>query len=304
MHSLLTCFNFCLRSDIPLHELIAAEEPGARDVVEIRLGHVPETLPDAHSTTSALQCADGIVLVTIPGVARYLVRGGREIVVDPLPDGSERNVRLFLLGSVLGILCHQRGLLPLHANAVVANGGAYAFSGHSGAGKSTLAAHFARSDHEVLCDDVCVISFDEAGAPLAWPGLPRLKLWGDAIAALGQARDGLDRAVDGLDKYHLPIAASAVARPVPLRRLYLLLRAEAGAAGEIVRLRGQQAMAALMANTYRGLCLKPMGLTRRHFLQCAALASRIEVYAASRKWGYEVFAEEAERLTRHVLEVA
>ena len=115
-----------------------------------------------------------MVMLTVDGVGRYLVRGGAEILVDAAGGAAERDVRLFLLGSALGILCHQRGLLPLHANAVVANGAAYAFAGHSGAGKSTLAAHFAQAGYEILCDDVCVISFDEAGQPLAWPGLPRL----------------------------------------------------------------------------------------------------------------------------------
>jgi hypothetical protein len=46
-----------------------------------------------------------------------------------------------------------------------------------------------------------------------------------------------------------------------------------------------------------------MGLTARHFLHCAALASRIEVYAATRTWGYDVFDREADRLARHLIEV-
>jgi hypothetical protein len=61
-------------------------------------------------------------------------------------------------------------------------------------------------------------------------------------------------------------------------------------------------MEAIMAQTYRGLYLATMGLASRHFLQCAALANRIEVYAATRAWGYEAFEREADRLERHLLE--
>ena len=57
-----------------------------------------------------------------------------------------------------------------------------------------------------------------------------------------------------------------------------------------------------MAQTYRGGYLAPMGLTSRHFMQSAALAGRIHVYAATRAWGYDVFDREAGRLARHLAE--
>src|SRR4029079_11482739 len=95
-----------------------AEESDPRPVVRVRLGAVPEALPDAAPFRFGIQTSGDDVLLNVTGNARYLVRNGQEIVVDPVPGGSERNVRLFLLGSALGILCHQRGLLPLHANAV------------------------------------------------------------------------------------------------------------------------------------------------------------------------------------------
>jgi hypothetical protein len=300
---LYSCFDFRLRSEIGLPELNTADEGDVRPIVEVRIGSVPECLPGGGETAGGLQVARATALLTVPQTARYLVRDGGEIVVDPFPGGSDRNVRLFLLGSGLGILCHQRGLLPLHANAIVAGDGAYAFAGHSGAGKSTLAAYFARAGYPVLCDDVCVINFGAAGAPVAWPGLPRLKLWGDASAAFGHDKGALEPAIEGMDKYHVPLSTPPEAKPVPFRRLYLLERTEAREERGIVRLRGREAMEAIMAQTYRGAYLRPMGLGARHFLQCSALASRIEVYAARRSWGYDVFEREAERLARHLLEV-
>ena len=94
------------------------------------------------------------------------MRDGNQIVIDAAPDATDRNVRLFLLGSALGALLHQRGLLPLHANAIDLGGGAVAFSGHSGAGKSTIAAWFHDRGHRILADDVCVVGFDQSGRAL------------------------------------------------------------------------------------------------------------------------------------------
>ena len=301
---LYSCFDFRLRSEIGLPELIAADDKDVRPIVDVRIGSVPESLPDGGKMVGGLQVERDTALLTVAQTARYLVREGREIVVDPLPGGSERNVRLFLLGSSLGLLCHQRGLLPLHANAIVAGGAACAFAGRSGAGKSTLAAYFARAGYPVLCDDVCVINLDATDAPFAWPGLPRLKLWGDASAAFGHDAKTLERVIESMDKYHVPLSTPPAAKPIPFRRLYLLERTQAAEDRGIVRLRGREAMEAIMAQTYRGLYLHPLGLSARHFLQCSALASRIEVYAATRSWGYDVFEREAERLARHLLEAS
>jgi hypothetical protein len=301
---LYSCFDFRLRSEIPLGELVPADEGDPRPLVDIRLGRLPETLADAPPAQAGVQAAGDSVLLTVAGTARYLVRGGREIIVDPAPDGSERNVRLFLLGSALGILSHRRGLLPLHANAVIAGGGAYAFGGHSGAGKSTLAAHFARAGYAVLCDDVCAISFADDGTPLAWPGLPRLKLWGDAAEAFGHDSGSLDRAIEGFDKYHVPLAEAGAMQAVPFRRLYLLARTEAGENPTIARLHGQRAMAVVMEQTYRNGYLGPMGLAAQHFRLCAALMRHVEVYEARREWGYDVFAREARLFERHIREAA
>jgi hypothetical protein len=294
-----SCFDFRLRSEIVLDELIPAEDDDARPLVDVRLGDVPETLPGATASEYSLQVAGGTALLTVRNIARFLIRDGSEIVVDPHPGGSERNMRLFLLGSALGVLCHQRGLLPIHANAIVADGEAVAFAGPSGAGKSTLAAHFQRIGYEVLCDDVCMIGFDSSGRPYAWPGLPRLKLWGDAVEAFGHRRDSLDQAIEGQDKYHVPLAASGAVRPVPFRRLYVLERAEEGEAGGMTALGGRDAMEAVMAQTYRGLYLAPMGLAQRHFRHCAALLGHARVFVAARHWGYDVFEEEARRLESH-----
>ena len=117
----------------------------------------------------------GVLLDSEAG--RYAVRGGCEIFYDPAEGASARNVRLYLLGSAFGALLHQRGILPLHANAVALDGQVHAFLGHPGAGKATLAAAFHDRGYRLLSDDVCAVRLDAQDRPWVEPGMPRLRLW-------------------------------------------------------------------------------------------------------------------------------
>ncbi|MEA3015609.1 MAG: hypothetical protein QOI38_331 [Sphingomonadales bacterium] len=245
--------------------------------------------------------ADDALFLSVPEVGRFRIADGREILIDPEPGASERNLRVYLLGSAMGALLHQRGILPLHANAVAHGERAVAFAGRSGAGKSTLAAWFAGFGREVLCDDVCAIGRDEAGAPLVLPGVPRLRLWSDALARSGRDSMAYDRSFDGQDKYDVPVPPSAPSTPRPLAACYLL--DEAQGAPTIERLSPGEAAEALVANTYRGGFVRLLGLTERHFAQCVSLARSVPVYRARRRWGEAFLDEEAERLSRHVGEM-
>jgi serine kinase of HPr protein (carbohydrate metabolism regulator) len=72
------------------------------------------------------------------------VKCGRSIVVQPNPEASRVEIETFLMGTIAGILLHQRGIMPLHGSCVEINDAAIALTGPSGRGKSTLAAALAR----------------------------------------------------------------------------------------------------------------------------------------------------------------
>ncbi len=280
-------FGLVLQSEFDLPELLRAPEDVPADVA-VRFGAAGEE----HKISP-----DEMNLV-VPKVASYLIRGGREILVAPREGASSRNIRLFLLGSALGGIIHQRGLLPLHANAIDIGGRAVAFLGHSGAGKSTMAAWFLDRGHRVLADDVCVVAPDSAGVPLAYPGIPRLRLWREALERSGRNADELELAFDDVDKYNLPTPKPSRSGPIPLSHIYLLAKAEEQWL-DIRPLSGIAAVEALVANTYRGNYLVRMGETKRHLLACLELAKRVPVFSASRVWGFDDFDDQAERLEKH-----
>jgi hypothetical protein len=280
---------------VPLPELVpdTAEEPAD---VRIRLGRIDasaETAPGLH-----VEAENALLIVQTVG--RFLTRGGREMIVEPAPDVSPRNLRLYLLGSGFAAILHQRGLLPLHANAVVVDGRAIGFMGHPGAGKSTLAAWFHDRGFDVLADDVCVVTAGPDDRPLAHPGIPRLRLWREALEASGREASAFERAFDDMDKYTVPTDLERALPAVPLSHLYLLEKTDEAAS--VDRLEGAAAVEAMVANTYRGAYVPLMGRSRQHLLACAQLARTVPVFRARRRWGYDSFDAEGAALEAHARE--
>jgi hypothetical protein len=284
-------FGLTLLSEVPLPELPLAPE-GAETDITVRLGRVE----GGEDAPLGLSVDGDIAILRIEGVGRYRMAGGVEMVVEPDRDVPDRNLRLYLLGSAIAALLHQRGLLPLHANAVVVDGRAAAFMGHSGAGKSTLAAWFHDRGFPVLADDVSVVTPTAAG-PLVQPGIPRLRLWLDALEATGRRSDVHERSFDGLEKFTVTTAAAGLGA-VPLGAVYLLARAGDRVPG-VERLEGAAAVSALVANTYRGAYVPMMGRTRQHLEACVELARQVPIFLAHRAWDLDEMDIEAGRLMEH-----
>jgi hypothetical protein len=184
------------------------------------------------------------------GVARFLVTGGRAVVVEPHENADGFMMRAWLLGHVLGILCHQRGLFPLHASCVRIAGYAVALTGPPGAGKSTLAAALVQRGHGLVSDDVCAIDLAASDGPMVLPSFPRLKLWEDAMERLGIAIEGVPRAPSDRPKFHFCQPGPFDPSPVRLRAIYVLDRTSRGD-GEIRPERGAHAAHALATEIFR-----------------------------------------------------
>ncbi|HEY0106804.1 MAG TPA: hypothetical protein VGB91_12020 [Rhizomicrobium sp.] len=272
--------------------------------VEIRWAPLDPVLAGARHRGPAVQIADGEIQLAVGDIARYRMRAGSEIVIDALPGASDRDVRAYLLGGALGLLCHQRALLPLHANAVVVRDRAVAIAGRSGAGKSTLAAHYHDKGYDLLSDDVCAITFPEAGHPLAWSGIPRLRLWRDSAEASGRDVDRLDPVADGLDKYHWPVTLRAPQQGLPLARIYVLTDTANCSQAEISRLRGGDALEAVMEQTFRREYLGVMDGAAQRFARGIALLARVPVFRVAWPHDYRRLAAEAARLEDHMLDDA
>jgi hypothetical protein len=277
-----TIFGLTVDSQLECPELMPGLADAAPDF-RIVQDDFPEQLEGATQRTRYSQYAPGTYQLQIDQVARYRVEGGRVIRVNPDPRAAEGDVRLWLLGTCLGALIYQRGLLPLHVSAVAVDGQAFAFCGESGAGKSTLAAALHRQGFPLLTDDVGLAVPGAAGV-LLHPGMPRIKLWRDTLQEFELAdTPGLIRDLTRTDKFHVPVHQGFQPSALPLAGIYVLQRAPDDQI-RIERVSGHKAIGFIRENSYRPWFPIMLGGAEEHLHSCAQVNVSAGVYVFERPW--------------------
>jgi hypothetical protein len=285
-------------SDIPLACVPTLNRSDQNVDILIQIAHGP---PPMAQTTSrfAVEHSSERSFIKVRDVADFEIREGRRISVWPASVATRKDVEIFLLGPAWATLCHQRGMLPLHASAILTSGGMVAFAGHSGAGKSTTAALLNVCGYQLVADDMLPIGFIDGSVPGAWPYLRRLKLHQSPIIKFELTPTEL---VSRLDKEKYFVQPEAVARDDwnRLKRLYLLDNSPSAESVCIDRVNGLEAIRILADQTYHFQYVSNSGRFREHLDLCTLLASNIAIYRLQRPSSSEVTAEFETLLRAHI----
>ena len=296
---------FLLASELPLPELEplagdAGPAGAGADTVSIRLADVPERIANVVANESRWWASRDEYLLRVPGVANFLVRHGREVLVQPAAGALPADIRAYLLSPIFSTLCHQAGMYSLHASAVRVGAGVVAFLGDSGAGKSTLAAGLAQRGYTLVADDICLLdprqnaASASSGPTLVIPVAPALKLWRSALDHLGTRPESLPRVFSRDDKFRVPVPQpSGPVQRLPLREVLFLEWENAGSPEEdslsqsvtqptFTPVEGVHAVARLMEFTHYDYLMKPTGRQTGNFLLCGQVLAHARAFSLRR----------------------
>jgi len=287
-------------SDIALPGLIAGD--GAPPDVVIREATVPAVLDDATSLGPTWQIAGDKFLLRIPNVARFLLSGGRTIDFEPEASADRGDIPIFILGTVFGILLHQREQIVLHASTVRVSGKAVLFCGGSGAGKSTLAAALAQRGYPLVTDDFCTLAIPANGPPTVYSDGRQLKLWAQAIDRLKLADRRGGRVRSRLEKFYVE-PAEAHAEPLPLGAVYSLREARPPYAAGIERPNIVDATLILRRNAYRPLLVRRLDQKAAYFHAATAVANSAGIFHLTRTLDFAQMPKVIASLEQHWLEL-
>jgi len=152
------------------------------------------------NATPFLNFAEDDLRLDIEGICKIRVYDRKIIAWEKFDKTIDKNeIRVFLLGSAIGALLIQKNFLVLHGCSLEKEGKSIVCLGISGSGKSTLAYALMEAGWNILADDIVAINSN--GNVL--PGIPRVKLWLDAINQFDLEQKKLLRVRKNLNKYSL-----------------------------------------------------------------------------------------------------
>ena len=212
----------------------------------------PASDPAAPPTVRVDRARDGHYRVRYADGAEFVIDQVRsEIYGISRSDLTNEDLLVYLQGPIMGFALRLRGRTCLHASAVEVEGRAVVFMGEGGMGKSTTAAALALRGVPVLADDVVALRDDPELH--VEPGLSRLLLWPESVAALLGDAEAMPRIVSTWDKRYLDLTGPGLrmASAAPLGAIFVLKeRAPELQAPELAPLTGANALIELVANTY------------------------------------------------------
>lgn len=289
-------------SDIELPELVQSRKQTGD--VEIKLDSVPESLPRSNAAGKWANYIGNRCLFRIDNVGRFLIENGQSIKVEPYGSSdieggvaaAPADVRLYLLGSALAALLHQRSLLPLHVSAVLSKNGVWAFTGPSGAGKSTIAGWLSqKAGLPLISDDVSVVDVQNDAVRL-YPGPRKLKLWNDAVDFLELGERKLVQDLSNTPKFQLYLPDDIPGTEFKLSGIILLERAEPGQPAELIPVTGINRFRVCCNAVYR-YYMAPWFRTKADYVQDVfQLAESIQIFRLRRPWSLEQLSNESNPL--------
>jgi hypothetical protein len=253
--------------------------------LSIRSGEVPRALPSGVQIDPITQAAPASLLLTHPSAGRFLVRDGREIVVDPaIADLGD--LRPFILSSGFAAICIQRGLVLLHASAVALGDGAVAFAGPSGVGKSTLLGAFVAAGYDAIADDLSLIEPGADRSARIWPAPGYLRLWPDSVRALGFNGRSAGPELSWSNKLQLSLQTLAADGPRPLSAICLLTEGEADIPS-VEPMETSAAIAGLAQQFFRPHYIHPLGKLAILLPQLGKIAAGVRIFRVYRPANYD-----------------
>ena len=273
-------FGFTIASEMKLPELIQIEESSSPVEIVIQYEDLLNEWKNAEEKENGYFVRDDRVLFEIDEVAVFAVESGRKISISPHLESDDDEIRLYVLGTCMGIILMQHHLLPLHGSAIVLDGEAYAIVGESGAGKSTLASAFMNQGYKLLSDDVIPICFN-GNRPMVIPSYPSQKLWQESLDHFGMKSSNYQPLYGRETKFSVPVIEGFLPQSIPLAGVIELLPVEEDTIS-ISPVNGLERLHTLFRHTYRNLFLKALALMDWHFQSSVQLSKQLTIHQLKR----------------------
>ncbi|MGI8384799.1 aldolase [Robertmurraya sp. P23] len=273
-------FGLVFSSEIELPELMKIDVDQTSIDIKIEIMDLKDSWNNFKVSNRFCLVEDQVVWIYIPDTAIFCIKNGNNIVVSPLKLGEEDRLRLYILGSCMGALLLQRGILPLHGSAISINNKAYGIVGDSGAGKSTLAAALLSKGYSLLSDDIIPISLLD-NKPMVTPAYPQQKLWKESLDVFSVDTNQFSSIFDRETKFIVPVSSHFHSEPLELGGIFELVKGKEDSVA-LRQIHKLEQIKKLYDHTFRQFLVERLNIQEWHFRLTASVASVTSMYQLQR----------------------
>lgn len=269
-------FGLVLNSEYPIAQLLPAPAEASADVYIRSADLSSYGVAESHYRLNPME-----LIICLEQVGTFRITNGTHVEVHSDPQCTPSNLAVYIMGTCMGAILHQRGFMPLHGSCVTDGTGAILITGDSGAGKSTLAAEFLSQGWKLLTDDVCAVS-DPENCPTVHSSYPSQKLWQDSLDQYKRPESDIHSLYfsETREKFGVDTSKFFLNGTHPLQMIVYLVPTDNPCS--ITKIDTFTALDQLMNNTYRIFMIQPEH-RQRHFQRCAALAEKIPMVLLTRQ---------------------
>lgn len=216
-----SAYNLTIQSDISLP--LPLDTTGDRPDICITAGSInePENLSRTYDGVWYAHGSNALFLKW-DILGSFFISEGKRITLSQSQGAQEFSPVIPLLGTVMAVALHQKGMAALHGSSVLVNGKALVFLGEKGEGKSTMAGYFQKQGNELLSDDICAIDMHKQDKPIIYPSFSRIKLWPDAMQYLDYTPEQHERVHPDFEKRNISLDMGFSYSPAPVAAIIVL----------------------------------------------------------------------------------
>ncbi len=292
-------FGLTCISDVELPAFSAGYENTPIDF-EVKLtSKLPEFLNPRNESEDFCKYNETEFFYQVEEVARYFVRDGREVWIEPLCE-DWGSILLYFYSNSIGALLFQKDLIPFHVSGVLDKyGGVWLFAAPSQTGKSTTALKLKEKGYDIFTDDTALI-FVKEGKCMAVPSYPMIRAWKKTLENQTVYSDDQASQIHAeIDKYGIFFHEHFDDEPKLVKGIVFL--EETGSEVQIEKLKAMQGLEYLGNNVYRGYWIDGMKKQATQFRSLTSIAQKVTFWKAIRPADQPSFDSFAEAIIDQVI---
>lgn len=281
MSYLYRVYGLNVKSEILIPELSKLDDSENNIDVEIKYGIVSEEIKEQISKGYNGSYQNQDMWFNISDLAIYHIINGNQVIIEPYKNADNKLIKVYILGSVLGMVLLQNNIVAIHGGGIVIDNKGCVFTGDKGAGKSTLTTALRQRGYNFVADDVCSINHSDVNK--IYPGFGYQKLCEDTMEKLGYNCDEYEPFRSDFNiKYIVPAIDDFVDEEVPFEAVFELSVGDVDEV-QIKEITGIDKMQSLIKNIFRiEMLYYSGGIPPKYFKKCADIAKNIKYYKITR----------------------